>query len=220
MNEYRLLIENLMQFFTQGEFTEEAVAAKNEFYELAGVFDEESENFEQKMAQFVDWYIFSRKIKKFDSTPINLIRDKKVIFEVSEEERSYLKSLCLTRHSLFEFLKVKGSDLYIKDLFSEYKHIIKDSDITIGFDKGQVFEARMIPHGESFKFSSSFCFHSYEANKFISNEVKKVKKLADDVRDIEREALIQKLFKMSYKFEQYKHVKVEDIYSNDSKLRI
>lgn len=221
MNEYKSILEKLMQYYTSGDYANEVVLAKTEFYDLAGIFDEESENFELKMSQFIDWYIFSKKLPSFEQTPIELA-EKKKDFQVTADEAPFLDKLFMTRHSLFEFLKIKDSDLYVKDLFSDYKLVIKNSPITVGFEKGQLFEARIIPHGETFTFTSGFCFHPFDAKKFILKEIKAVKKLSvsDQDRDLAREELIVRLFKMSYKFDQYKHVEINQIYSNDSKLRI
>ncbi|MCB0384299.1 MAG: hypothetical protein KDD43_02825, partial [Bdellovibrionales bacterium] len=41
-----------------GDYAGEVNAAKKQFFESAGVFDEESSDFEQKMTQFMDWFLF------------------------------------------------------------------------------------------------------------------------------------------------------------------
>lgn len=216
---YFQLIDELMQFYTQGEFAAEAVVAKNEFYELAGIFDEQSPNFDLKMAQFSDWYIFMRKLKKIERVPIQHFvesRPKRIL----EEDEVYYRNLSYNRHSLFEFLKIKGSDLYVRDLFSKYKLIIKNSPVTHGFDPAEYFQARLIPHEDSFIFSTAYCFHPAESAKFIQSELKKAVQLPEADQPEARHNLLLRLFRMRNKFDQYRHVGIQNIYSNESRLRV
>lgn len=216
---YAQLIDSLMQFYADGIFGGEAVQAKNEFYDIAGIFDEQSSHFDLKMDQFTDWYLFSRKLSKFNMTPIQYFVEKRPI-KINEDEEVYYKNMSNNRYSMFEFLKIKGKDLTVRDLFSNYKLVIKNSSVTQGFVKDELFQARLIPHEDSFIFSSSFCFHPPESNKFILSEVKRVTKLPDLEQAEARELVLLRLFRMRNKFEQYKHVGCKEIYSNESRLRV
>ena len=126
-----------------------------------------------------------------------------------------------SRHGIFEYIKTKGDDIYIKDLFLNEKLMIKGSQISLGFTKEELFESRLIPNGESFEFGPAFCFHPAAATKYILKEIKLVRKLKDaEAKKAQKEALIIKLSRMKYKLQQYKHVKITDIYSNNPKLKV
>lgn len=212
-------IEGLMQFYANGDFAPEATQAKSEFYDLAGIFDEQSAQFDQRMAQFTDWYLFSRELSKFNMTPIKHFVEMRPV-KIKEEDEVFYKNLANNRHSLFEFIKIKGQDLYVRDLFSGYKLVIKNSHVTLGFTSEEYFQARLIPHEDSFIFSGSFCFHPPTATKFINTEVKKVKKMAENEQALAREILLLRFFRMRNKFDQYQHVGIKEIYSNESRLRV
>ena len=216
---YFQLIDSLMQFYAEGEFAPEAIQAKNEFFDLAGIFDEQSQNFDLKMAQFTDWYIFLRKLSGYGRPPIDHFVQTRPA-KISPEDEPYYVNLASNRYSLFEFLKIKKNDLYVRDMFSDYKLTIKNSPVTYGFVNEEYFQARLIPHEDSFLFSSSFCFHPAESTKYILGEVKKIAKIPADQQKEARETLLIKLFRMRYKYEQYSHVGIQDIYSNESRLRI
>jgi hypothetical protein len=216
---YYQLIDLLMQFYAAGPYSNEAVQAKNEFFDLAGIFDEQSNVFELRMAQFSDWYLFSRQMPEFKLTPIEHFMQVRPA-KISEEEMPYFKNLANHRLSLFEFIKLKGSDLHVRDLFSNYKLVIKNSPVTHGFTSEEVFQGRLIPHEDSFVFSMAFCFHPQDALDFIKKEVKAVRKLPESEQKAAREKLILRLFRMRNKFEQYRHVGIQEIYSNDSRLRV
>jgi hypothetical protein len=216
---YDALIEKLMDHFAGPEFSQEVSAAKHEFFDRAGILDEMASDFEMKMAQFVDWYLFSRPLKGSGATPVEAALGMNG-GPLTAEEKDALNNVGKNIHSLFEFLKVRGEDVYVRDVFSREKHVIKRSPITVGFNPDELFEARLIPIADSFQFSKAFCFHPPQVTKIILKEVKKVKKLGAEELQRAKEALLVRLFKLRYKHEQYKHLDVREIYSPDSKLRI
>lgn len=216
---YEPFIERLMQHYTSAKYLPEVKSAKEDFFEKAGTFDEGSVDFELKMAQFTDWYLFTRKVDNTGRVFIEIVLDDPA-FKISEEERTIYLNMRNSRHSLFEFLKLKGEDVYIRDLFTGFKYVIRQSRVTQGFNKEEFFEARLIPHDGGFVFSNSFTFHPGPVSKFIVKEVKRINKLADEEQATAREDLISRLFKMKHKHEQYRHLDIHHIYSNDSKLRL
>jgi hypothetical protein len=215
---YDPFIEKMMQHYTAGRHLLEVQNAKEEFFDKAGTFEEGSIDFETKMAQFTDWYLFTRKTESGRSV-IELVLDDPN-YGLHDEERPFYLNLRNSRHSLFEFQKLKGEDVYIRDLFTGFKYVIRNSRVTVGFNRDEFFEARLIPHEGGFVFSNSFCFHPAQVTKFIQKEVKRVNKLPEEEQAQAREELIARLFKMKHKHEQYSHLDIHAIYSNDSKLRI
>jgi hypothetical protein len=216
---YEPLIERLMQHYTGSRYMPEVQAAKEDFFERAGTFDEASNDFELRMAQFTDWYLFTRPMENSGRVSIEMVLDDPG-YGLRDEERPMYLNLRNSRHSLFEFLKLKGEDVHIRDLFTGFKYVIHQSRVTQGFHKDEYFEARLIPHDGGFVFSNAFCFHPPAVSRFILKEVKRVNRLAEEEQAKAREELIGRLFKMKSKFEQYRHLDIHQIYSNESKLRI
>ena len=72
---YEPFIDRMMQHYTSGRFSDEVQSAKEDFFEKAGAFDEGSADFELKMAQFVDWYLFTRKMKVTERVAIEMVLD-------------------------------------------------------------------------------------------------------------------------------------------------
>jgi hypothetical protein len=213
MNDYEKLIEKILNHFVSEEFKDELTVAKKEFFENAGTLDENSEHYESRMAQFYDWYFFTRELKGYGQTPLEACVMARAL-RFSDEEMRTLEILKQHRHSIFEFIKIKGQDVYIKDLLANEKLVVKQSPWVFGFDPDELFEVRLIPHGDSYIFTRGFCFHPESAKKYILGEVKRHRKDPD----LDPDVMMLKLIKMRYKFEQYKHVKPEMIYSNESKL--
>lgn len=212
---YEPLIEKMLNYFTGPSFTSEVAEAKREFFEQAGILDEASEYFESRMAQFLDWYLFTRELSKVHLTPVQLMCENPP-YKVEDNEKDSYTALSQTRHSLFEFLRIKGHDVVVEDLFKGKKVTLKNSNVLAGFNSDEIFEARIIPFEDNYVFTQGFCFHPPDVKKFILKEIKKVKHLDTS----QQEELMFRLLKMRYKHEQYRHIRVEYIYSNDQKLRI
>jgi hypothetical protein len=209
------LMERLTLFFTSENFKSDVAAAKKEFFDEAGVMDEENDAFEMRMTQFLEWYLFTRRLSKEGMTPAEYALQCED-FEMTSAERPLFENLACVRHSLFEFLKIRGDDIYIRDLFLDKKIVIYSSPIRIGFNRNEIFDARLIPDGEFFHFTKGFCFHPTEATKYIVGEAKKFRKVEDSEQ---QEAFMLRLLKIRYKYEQYRHLKLEYVYTNEKKVR-
>lgn len=220
MTKYDNLLDKLMQVFTDQKFQGEVEPAKAHFFEGTGFLDEERDDFEMKMLQFADWYLFNYRLEKFNRPPVEVAESEGFI-KLSSEESDLLKNLQATRHSLFEFLKItRKGDMHIRDIFSDYKLVLKDTYLKFGFNKGEIFEARLIPDEDTFCFTRAFSFHPAEAKKFILKNVKEIQSLPEDEILEAREKFIFKIFKMKNRYEQYTHVAAEKIYSDAVGLRI
>lgn len=207
-------IDRCVSFFTSENYKRELLDAKKEFFEQAGIVDDEGLQFEHRMAQFLDWYIFSRELTSYNLPPVKLLLEENLL-DLSEKELPLYEALAGIRHSVFEFIKVRGNDVYIKDLFERKKIVLKNSSIFVGFNPDELFEARVVPLGKNNIFTKGFCFHPSQARKFILGEIKKIRFLESE----QHEALMLRLMKMRYKMDQYKHIKLEFIYTNDPKIK-
>ncbi len=212
MAPFEPIIEKILEHFAGPQFLNEVQKAKKEFFDNAGILDEHADQFELRMSQFLDWYFFTRELSGFGQTPLessHLVRE----LRFTPEELSLIEKLKAHRHSLFEFIKTKGEDVYIKDLLKNEKLIVRSSPWTVGFDSNEIFEARLIPFENSYFFAKGFCFHPEGAKKFILSEVKRHRKDPD----LNPHDLMLRLLKMRYKYERYRHVKLEMIYNNEPK---
>lgn len=213
--DYVTLRDELLTIFAEGQYVQEVVNAKKEFFERAGIVDDESYTFESRMEQFLDWYLFSRELSNSHVPPIRMYLESGK-FQIDESKRPYFENLANNKHSLFEFVRLRGRDIFVRDLLRGKRVVLFDSEVTAGFNHDEIFEARIIPHEKSFVFARGFCFHPAGAKNFILKEIKKVRHLDSS----QQEALMLRLLKMRYKFEQYKHIKLEYIYTNDVTLKI
>ena len=210
---YQKYLDPVIEMFTTGEYYNELFKAKQEYFERAGVVYEDDAEYESRMNIFMDWYIFDRDMPGIDLPPIKFYFRKHADALPVEESEVY-KGFCNTIHSIFYMKKCSGGVVYIEDLFSKKSHEVKDPSINLGFMKGDIFEARLIPVKNSFEFSKGFCFHPIEMEKFILGEIKKVR-YQDKARQTK---LILQLAAMRLKHARYQHINIKHIYTFDPKF--
>jgi hypothetical protein len=201
-------LDKILEVYSKGNYYEEVKLAKEEFFARVGQVAEGSDKFETQMNAFLDWYLYDRPLLKSEICPVKMF-----VFDhlksVSQEEHDIYHDLTKSNHSIFELLKVKEGDVYLKDLFSGEKYIVEDSDINLGFTKGDVFEGRLIRFKDKLVFGSSFVFHPTDVKSFIVKEIKKVRSL-DPKTHLK---LMHRLAMMRIKSEQYTHIDVRHIYT-------
>lgn len=209
------ILERLLNTYTKGIFADEILKAKVEFFERSiPSLEDDTSHFNLRMSQFLDWYLFSRKLTEIGLTPIEYgLQD--LSFPRKEGDKELFKGLLNAEHSLFEFIKIKDKDVHIKDLFTQKKIIVKNSDLTAGFHPEEYFSARIIPYKDTYVFSKGFCFHPVEGAKYLAKEVANLKKKIPE----EKEKLLLKFTRMKYKVDQYKHIQPKYIYTNEQTFR-
>lgn len=208
-------IEQITIYFTSREFLNEVGQAKREFFERSSVLDEENQQFELLMSQFLDWYLFSRPLSFNGYVPVDFAL-KTPDFSIQPAERKYFEYLAAAQHSLYEFVQLHGDDVHIKDLFTGFIRVLKNSSMTYGFNYDEIFDVRIIPFEDSWVFTKGFCFHPVEAKRFILNEVGKAINFTVEQKDV----LLLRLARMRHKLDQYKHINFEHIYTNQTRVKV
>ena len=208
-------LEQLTVHFTSEDYLHEVAQAKREFFERSSVLDEENQQFELLMSQFLDWYLFTRPLSSNGYVPVDYALQSPD-FKIAPSERKYFEYLAASQHSLFEFVQLHGDDVHIKDLFTGFIRVLKNSSMTYGFNYDEIFDVRIIPCEDTWIFTKGFCFHPVEAKRFILNEVSKSINLTIDQKD----ALLLRLARMRHKLDQYKHIHFDHIYTNQTRVKV
>lgn len=212
---YQKYLEAVIEEFTTGEYYREVYSAKQEYFDKSGVVYENDPEFEQRMCIFMDWYIFDRDLPAVDLPPIKYyFRKNKDHF--GSEELDIYHGFCSTIHSIFRLKRhtwTKNGSV-ITDLFSQKSYTVIDPNMSCGFNRGDIFEARILPHRGLYEFSQGFCFHPIEMKSFILQEIKKVR-----FQDKNRQTkLILQLAAMKLKHIRFPHIDIKHIYQFGSRF--
>lgn len=214
MQGIRAYLDEIATYYSSGSYYNEIVTARKEFAEKVGILaDGVDTDFDRQADTFLDWFLFDRKLSKQEIPPIKAyLYDRG--HELEDSKKEVFSKLTENVHSIFEVLKAKGSDVYLKDLLDGEKYIVEDVEVNQGFIKGDILETRLVQLGDRMVFSIAFNFHPKEAESFIKKQSKKLKNLDEPHRIV----FIQQLLKMRNKVEQYSHIDIKHIYCEEPLL--
>lgn len=210
-------IEKLSIYFSGSKYEKEVIQAKKNFFADVGVDDKESERYERWMNLFFDWYLFTRPVSGTRLPPAKFSLEIDEFQQLHGEEKQVFVQLSQCQHSLLQFIKDKGSYVLFKDLFRKQKVKVDNNEFILTLEKGDICDTRLIPNPDSdiFQLSKGFCCHPREANRFILKEVKRLNKSEPS----EQQDFQVMLVRMFFKMEQYNHLRVDQIYTLESKVR-
>ncbi len=211
---FKLSLQKLIGYYTNTQFSDELNSAKKEFFDNTGSLDENKPNYNLRMHQFYEWYFLTRPLKSYMKTPLAVCDQHRDLRLTGEDAETITVLQKTHQHLLFEYIKAKDETILVKNLMTGEKTQIQQGNLVFGFDSKEFFQARVVEISGKKYFLDSFCFHPESSQKFILGEIKVLHKN----RDLNLEDLLLRLNKMRYKFEQYKHVKPELIYTNENKL--
>ena len=217
--EYYKPLDKVIAYFTAPAYRQDIELAKKDFFGYLLPSDEDPHQFDIKMSQFLDWYLFDYHLKQTGLTSVEEVMESKEIQEslkIDENELSLLENLFHHRHSLFELIKVNKNSVIIKDLITNKKAQVDRASKVSYLKKNECFEARIVLIDKIYRIFKGICVHPMEAKRFILGQISKVRKSGE----YEQKEVFRKLARMYFKLHQFPHIKIEYIYTDDSKMRL
>ena len=160
-----------------------------------------------RMAGFLEFYVFDRKLEDQDVTPAELFwRNGK--FQ-NPADAPIFEGFLHTWHALFEVRKLSSDTFRLRDLFND-----KDADVferrqLVGISKGDIIEARLLPMEGKLVLSKAFFFHPAVVRKAILAEIKRRRK---SVAAFDTQQFLHALSRMQLKYERYRNIDPLEIY--------
>ena len=195
--------------------TEELVQGKQEYFaKTGGEVHEEDRCYEQRMQAFFNWFLFDRKAAD-GATPVErYLREKGA--ELPGKDKDVLLGCTQSRLALYEYRGRRGffsrpgkGQVRVRDATTGEDFDVTERRQMHGLEIGDLFEARLVPLGRSFHFSTSFTYHPREVNRQIRREIKRRKKQgAVDAREF-----CWELERMALQQERFRNVNVDAIYN-------
>lgn len=157
--------EQLIEKYAEGAFLAECTRAKAEYFELGGkVFDDDGDVFEARLAAFLEWYVIERPLHGVGLVPARAWLSE---LEPSSENARALAVLATSHRSLFDVGEVSEHAVELEDLLGGARFTVTERRSTIGFEPGQIVEARLLWDGERVVFGKTFLFHPREARQEV-----------------------------------------------------
>jgi hypothetical protein len=207
---YQPYLDRVVRAYAGEAFRDELLRAKGEYFRDTGEVHEDDSFFELRMASFFDWYLFDRAISGDTRSPVQrYFLDQRA--SMAHEERQVFQGFVENVHSLFELKRRRLGLVVLHDWLAGEKRVVVERRERSGLDRGDLFEARLIPFEGELYFTRGFCFFPRQARRYIVRQAKRARK---DGGDSPRE-LIRRLAYLRYLQERFRHVDVGRIYSDE-----
>jgi hypothetical protein len=207
---YQRYLDRVISTYASERHRDEMACAKSDYLRATGEVHEDDAFFELRMASFFEWYLFDRPLNGDLRSPVQrYYLDHRA--ELSPEERAAFQGLVDNIHSLFEVKRRKPGFLVLADLLANVKREVVERRARSTLEKGDLFEARLIPHNGALYFTRAFCFFPPQARSFIHREAKRARKVGGS----EPAELLRRLAYLRYLQERFRHVDLKRIYSEE-----
>ena len=202
-------LERLAERYSAGENKIEAMRAREEYFERAGkVFDDDAELFETRMAAFLEWYVLERPFRGGSAPVVHVLEDDRTL---PVEERRTIALLAASHRSLFELHEVDDRTMDLEDVLGGARFLVTERRHTIGFNRGDLFEARVISDGTSVIFGKTFIFHPADARDVALTAVD-----AALERGVARDEILFDLARRHVRWHRFGHIGAAKIYRGET----
>jgi hypothetical protein len=208
------LRERLLAWASAEERQSWLLAARQGWFARVGEPHEEDRSFESRMNGLLDHYLFDHRPDGVNTTLELFLRDGAA--DLTTDERGQMRDLGRGRRSLFEVRRVAPGAVELEDVLSGTRHEVQERRSVAALSKGDLLEARLLPHEGKLQFSSAFVYHPREVRRAILREAKRRVRETPPGRAPDVDDFLALLSRMALRLERYRNVRVESIYDFDA----
>lgn len=205
------LHERLLAWSTAESRKERLLDARSHHFAAYGEPHEEDRSFEARQNGALDHYLYDYRPAEGARTTLEEFLAAESASLEADARRGY-EDLAQNVHALFEVRRLGDGKIRLRDVFTGKDHDVTERRQTVGLEKGDLLEARLLPYLGTLLFSGAFLYHPREARRAILGEVKRRKKAAGRGGTPDVAGLLALLSRMAFKLERYRNVRLESIY--------
>jgi hypothetical protein len=199
------LIDRLALTYGQEPHQAEIAQARETYFTQAGkVFEDDGDLFERRVAAFLEWYLCERPLG--DGAP-PVIQALEAGGSFSADERRALAWIAASHRSLFDLADVSGGRILLEDVISGARFSVRERRSTVGFEVGDLLEARLCWDGAEVVFAKTFLFHPRDAREQVLDLVD-----AGLAKGESRDSLIFQLSRLHVRWHRLGHVGAARVY--------
>jgi hypothetical protein len=188
--------------------------ARRGHFARVGEPHEEDKSYEVRMNGLLDHYLYDFRPDGRDTTLALFLRDG--AGDLTTDERAAMRDLGRNQHALLEVRKIRTGIVEVEDVFTGARHDVVERRSVLALAKGDIFEARLLPHEGKLHFSASSIYHPREVRRAILKEAKRRAKATPPGRHPDVDDFLAQLSRMALRLERYRNVRVESIYDFDA----
>jgi hypothetical protein len=201
------LIDRVVAEYGGDAYRDDIAQAREDYFNQAGkVFEDDAELFEGRMASFLEWYVIERPLQGGAPPMMRALEQANAAGEPEATRRS-LAAIATSHRSLFDVVTVEGDTVQLEDVLGGARFKVAERRSTIGFEVGDLVEARVVWDGQRVVFSKTVLFHPrdarVEALAFIDAALAK---------GTSRAEIIFQLSRMHVRWHRHGHVNAARVY--------
>jgi hypothetical protein len=201
------LIDRLAAEYAEEPYRTEIAEAREDYFNHAGkVFEDDRELFEGRMASFVEWYVLERPLQGGPPPVLRALERANGNGEDGVTRRA-LAALATSHRSVFDLAVVAGDTVELEDLLGGARFKVVERRSTIGFEAGDLVEARLCWEGQRIVFTKTFLFHPKDARDAALASVD-----AALAKGTPRDEIIFALSRMHIRWHRHNHVNAARVY--------
>ena len=200
----RYLLEKVLSTYSEGDYYQSLLKAKEDYFLLTGKAFEEDEDYESRMASFNDWYVLQYHPDDSGKTFFEqYVAGHEVLPELVE-------AIEKTNHSLFEYTGTSFRGQHVlKDILHDTKVTLAKNHSAPSMVKGDIFIGRTTFFKEENYLFNGLRMMPKEARSAMKKEARKVRKLNDKGQELSYLFFTESL---KTKWQRYGHVDVNKIF--------
>jgi hypothetical protein len=204
------IIERILAKYSQGQYEDEIKQARDKYFVDLQDLRDDDPSFETLTSCFLSWYVVERPMNNGLGTPLQqYVVDNN---DLADDERSMASSMAANIHSLFEITRLDDGIVCLKDLFTSEAIKVSERRRTVGLNRGDIIEARLLPVSDKIVFSSgAFLLHPRESYQLVRNAIDMARVTGKPTA----KEIIQRLKALSFRYnDRYRRsIPVEKVYS-------
>jgi hypothetical protein len=199
------LIDRLALTYGQEPYREAIAQARETYFAQAGkVFEDDGDLFERRVAAFLEWYLCERPLGE---GPPPVVQALEGTGSFTADERRALAWIAASHRSLFDLADVAGGRILLEDVISGARFSVRERRSTVGFEVGDLLEARLCWNGAEVVFGKTFLFHPRDAREQVLDLVD-----ASLARGDGRDAIVFQLSRLHVRWHRLGHVGAARVY--------
>jgi hypothetical protein len=199
------LIDRLALTYGQEPHAAEIAQAREAYFTQAGkVFEDDGDLFERRVAAFLEWYLCERPL---GAGPPPVVQALEGGTGYSAEERRALAWIAASHRSLFDLADVASGRILLEDVISGARFSVRERRSTVGFEVGELLEARLCWDGAEVVFAKTFLFHPRDAREQVLDLID-----AGLARGDGRDAIVFQLSRLHLRWHRLGHVGAARVY--------
>lgn len=203
ISKVNFVISKILSDYQSGDDLEKLLAAKEMYFELTGMLNDDDEDYEQRMNCFNEWFVFDHELPTGERVIEKYLNNNDV-------DRSIATAMTEVSFSLFDYDKRNlKKQIVLKDYLNDKKVILPKDHPSISLVQDDLFLGRIIVLNEESYLLSGVRMLPGSVKSILKKQCKKVRKAKDEKLKL---PFLLQIEHLQTKLQRYSHIEPSKIF--------